>query len=1109
MKRFFKSVVTAIFIGLIGLQSIFAQIGEAADLSSLLENGCYPVSFTNDDTYPWIISNDGIATSGNIGNKYTASSLFFSYNSEYQTEVGFSWRNNYNWNHYLYLYVDGAYLADMTSSSWTRKRLYLPKGDHIIEFRDSISASTDTDCYGQVQDIMIQEIKEIESSVLSPDSKPLTFSNDETYPWLTSENYVSSTNYGSRNSSSRFSTSFSVDKPSLFTFEHAQSGPWDYGTDYHQLKFTINGTAYSVYGGNANSYSVSSVVLPSGDYQVEWIDSISDRTEEWRSYVKNVRLVDNWPTIAVSSPGTLGVEVLYNFDVLNDVELLAVEGTINETDWAAIKQMKNLAGLDLSAAKFNNVPDYAFDGLSKLSYCVLPEGMSSIGQYAFRGTQIWDIVIPASVTSIGQYAFASTRVKTVSFADNSKLQTIEYSAFRECTSLKEFIMPNSVTNLGLRNGYTDYNNYDASTFRDCTSLLSLVFSNALTDVPQYICSSCSNLSNVVLPNNLNNIHSGAFYENMSLRHIDFPESLRTIGDYAFYRVGLDSIILPVKLTTLAGQPFYDCDNVKYVELPSYVNNYNNTFGDCNGISTIVCKSATPPAIASDPFPNISKGSTTLHVPSFAVASYKLDPYWYKYTIQEMEVDLDFWRVAGNLMLTNNRRMNGKPDIDLYYGSQATISGNAPMEVGVLNLFAGSNSFRLLNNCESFSTDSITTYYPVSSNTWYFFTPMHDVKLSDIRHTANASFVFRYYNGQQRALSGTGNSWQNVNDGMLHAGQGYIFHCNANGDLIMPAIKESKDVVLTTGEVTKILSTFESDNSANKNWNYVGNPYPCYYDIYYMDFTAPITVRSGNNYYAYSISDDDYVLSPMQSFFVQKPDAVDNIVFRPEGRQLNSTVNRASYAKLMKTTGLQTRFVYNIELTSEDNTDRTRVVLNEAKSNDYEMDCDAAKFMSDDNSVPQLYTIDAKGNKMAINERPIENGVINLGISMVSGKTYTISSSRHDGNIYLLDNKTGKTTNLSQDSYSFTASETIETSSRFTLSFEDNNATGIDGDILKNVQIIGSIGTLDVITHSACNIQIYNVNGSIEATANKTATFHLPAGIYFVKVNGVTTKAVVR
>ena len=74
-------------------------------------------------------------------------------------------------------------------------------------------------------------------------------------------------------------------------------------------------------------------------------------------------------------------------------------------------------------------------------------------------------------------------------------------------------------------------------------------------------------------------------------------------------------------------------------------------------------------------------------------------------------------------------------------------------------------------------------------------------------------------------------------------------------------------VLGIDDVTTQLQAHEAAASANKGWNYVGNPYPTYYDIYYMDFTAPVTVWDGSTYRAYSIVDDNLVLRPMQSFFV--------------------------------------------------------------------------------------------------------------------------------------------------------------------------------------------------------------------------------------------------
>ncbi|WP_455587458.1 leucine-rich repeat protein [Bacteroides sp.] len=1111
MKHFLFYVATIAFIGLTGYISPIEARTENSndDLTNLLNEGSLPVSFKNDATYPWTITENGIASSGNAGNPYTSSSLSFSYSSDYQTEIGLSWRIEYGYNNYLSIYVDGAPYSNMTSGSWTRKRFYLPRGKHVVEFRDSISNDTYNGCYGQVQDLMVREIKELESSLLSPNSKVLTFENDKNYLWLTNEGYVSSSNYGYSNSTSRFSCKFSIDKPSKFSFEQALSGPRNYGADYHSLKFLINGELYTTYTGNSNTYSLTSVMLVPGDYTVEWVDSICNTSDEYISYIKNVELSDDWANIKVSTAGTLGVEVLYQFDILNDVELLSVSGTINDADWAAIKQMKHLTGLDLSDAKFNNVPDYAFDGLSRLSYVTLSEGMTSIGQYAFRGTQIWDIDIPSSVTSIGQYAFASTRVRSISFKEESQLRTIGYSAFYSCSSLREFIMPNTVTKLESRNNYSNAD-YDSNTFRDCTSLKKLYFSDSLSVIARSTCNNCTSLSEVHLPQNITNLYNGAFYNTYNLHKIDIPETLQHIGNEVFYSSALDSITLPIKLTSLSNEAFSYCNNLKYVELPSYIPSYNNNFYDCNNIQTVVCKSATPPAISNDPFSyGPSKSSMTLYVPSYAVANYKLDSYWYQFgNIQEMDIDLDYWRVSGNLMLANNRRMDGKPDVDLYYGSQTTVSGNAPMEVSNLNLYVNdSNPFRLLNSCESFSADSITTYYSVSSNTWYFFSPLYDVKLADVKHSANASFVFRYYNGQQRATSGAGNSWQNVSGGMLYAGQGYIFQCNTNGDVIMPAIKETQGRIFNTGEITKTLVTYESDNSANKSWNYVGNPYPCYYDIYYMDFTAPITVRNGSNYYAYSISDDNFVLAPMQSFFVQKPDAIDNIVFRPEGRQLNSAVNRVAYANLLRASEKKTRYVFNIEITNGQSTDRTRVVLNEAKNLDYDIDCDAAKFMSDDTSIPQIYTMDSKANRMAINERPLSDGIVNLGVSVGAAGSYTLSSSRHDGSIYLHDAKTGETIDLSNSDYSFDADNEAGTDSRFTLSF-DRTATAIEKATEEQTQIVGTDGALIITVANGADIQVYNVNGSWVASSDKSIKLNLPAGLYLVKVNGKTTKAIV-
>lgn len=884
-------------------------------------------------------------------------------------------------------------------------------------------------------------------------------------------------------------------------------------------------------------------------------------------------------TCELSSAGTLGVEVLYQVNSLNDVNILKVVGPMNNADWADIKKMNNLIALDLSEAIVSEIPNNAFDGKGTFYSVILPEGTKKVGDYAFRGTSLMEIQIPSTVVSIGNYAFVDVaNLNHVTFAENSQLTSIGEYAFKGCQSLQEIIMPNSVTTLGKYGFY------------QCKALKSIHFSDDLNSLPERICSECTGLKEVHLPVGVKSIDRWCF-NGAVFTTIDFPASLSSIGRESFLDCpNLQEVKLPLKLSTLDYGVFRNCSQLKYIELPSYVETYDRTFYNCDAIETVVCPSATPPSISQDPFQEgRAKNSITLKVPSFAVANYKLDSYWYQFGSIIEGDDIDYWKLTGPLSLTNNRRMNGKPDIDLYYGGKLTVAGNAPMEVGQFNIYVnGANPGCLLNTCDAMTADDINTYYSVSSETWYFFTPLYDVNLANVAVSNNASYVFRYYDGSSRANKGMGNSWRNVDNGKLIAGQGYIFRCDKDAILTMPSgvlnpiapmanekawnakvsyttqhgldwtsstfddssweiqqaawgtpnaypnvnnawtaensdiyvrrtvnltaddlnknlwirfshddsfelyingkliintgytwmqgethrlsVKEKQNLrvgeniiaahchnygsgayidfglynksvaspeslasVLRSSDATKQLSAHNAAVPANKNWNYIGNPYPCYYDIYYMDFTAPITVWNGNTYDAYSIVDDKYVLRPMQSFFVQKPDAVDNIVFHKEGRQLTTEINHASNVRVHRGPSHANRYLFNLQIIGDEQMDKTRVVINGEALLGYEMECDAFKFMSFNAEMPQLFTLDEEENTYAINERPFDNGIVKMAYYSGAPGFLTISSSRADGEIYLRDNLLNKTINLNEQDYTFYSDETDgANTTRFTL-----------------------------------------------------------------------------
>lgn len=483
----------------------------------------------------------------------------------------------------------------------------------------------------------------------------------------------------------------------------------------------------------------------------------------------------------------------------------------------------------------------------------------------------------------------------------------------------------------------------------------------------------------------------------------------------------------------------------------------------------------------------------------------------------MNIDLDYWRIASALSLTNNRRMGGKPDVELYYDGQLMVSGNAPMTLKNFDIFVSeSNPSRLLNDCASMTADQITSHFSVDANRWYFLTPLHDIDLTKVTHSNNASFVFRYYDGASRAANGTGNSWKNVDNGKLLAGKGYIFQCNSSGMINLPCAAASHVQVLNTNDVTTRLETHEATASANKNWNYVGNPYPAYYDVYYMDFTAPITVWTGNTYKAYSIVDDEFVLRPMQSFFVQKPDAVDNIVFHKEGRQMTSGIERASTAKArtQSSSNLNRKF-FNLEISNdEDLKDETRLVINEKAQMGYELELDASKFMSMNAAVPQIFTLDDEGISYAINERPLESGSIALGYLAAKDGFYTISAVKAEGEIMLFDKEQNKYIDLSAQDYTFyTHSTNGVNKTRFVLKINTKGGTitDINSAATSKTKITGSNGSVTITTDTDAHVVVNSLSGVTVFNGQVSAgnqTISLPTGIYIIKVNNTSSKIIV-
>lgn len=125
-----------------------------------------------------------------------------------------------------------------------------------------------------------------------------------------------------------------------------------------------------------------------------------------------------------------------------------------------------------------NIPNNAFFDCSDLTSVTIPEGITSIGKYAFSGCSLLSVTIPEGVTSIGMSAFSRCRSLTTITIPES-ITSIGDNAFSDCISLTNITIPEGVTSIG------------ASTFSCCTCLTSVTIPESVTSIDSSAFQDCS------------------------------------------------------------------------------------------------------------------------------------------------------------------------------------------------------------------------------------------------------------------------------------------------------------------------------------------------------------------------------------------------------------------------------------------------------------------------------------------------------------------------------------------------------------------------------------------------------------------------------------------
>ncbi|MDE6697493.1 MAG: leucine-rich repeat domain-containing protein, partial [Muribaculaceae bacterium] len=287
-----------------------------------------------------------------------------------------------------------------------------------------------------------------------------------------------------------------------------------------------------------------------------------------------------------------------------------------------------------------------FNDCKELSSVVIPNSVTSIGNYAFSGCiNLRSVVIPNSVTKIGKEAFYDCSGLTSMVIPNS-VTSIGKDAFKNCY-LKKAAYPNTIANPFCSDERTYISDYDPETafaedgwiwdseksavyfapanlegeytlpesviligesaFDSCNYLTSIKMGNSVKEISDYAFYNCTGLGSVELPNSVTKIGKEAFYNCTRLDSVELPNSVKEIGEYAFFGSGLSSLIYNAKNCNIKGpfpdsleslvigdevekipaQSFTECKKLLSVVIPNSVTEIGeNAFNGCIALTSV-------------------------------------------------------------------------------------------------------------------------------------------------------------------------------------------------------------------------------------------------------------------------------------------------------------------------------------------------------------------------------------------------------------------------------------------------------------------------------------------------------------------------------------------
>ena len=316
--------------------------------------------------------------------------------------------------------------------------------------------------------------------------------------------------YGFRNCTSLSSISLpeKLDFISIGAFEDC--------TALKEIRFT--GSYPSIFDEHAFLGVTATVYYPSNE--ATWTE---ERRGDYSGTLTWVPYKPNIPT-----EGTCGEKLTWSFDETSGI--LTISGTGDMTEYA----------------KAGDAPWYGHR--NEITRVIIPEGVTSIGSYAFAECNIWEVrtsskmnetwKFPDSVETIGDHAFDGCAFVNLFLPKN--LMAIGTSAFANCKELAGFTVPKNVVYIG----------NDA--FANCSGIGNIKIVSENVEIGNGAFSGCSFLYQFILEtaefgkavfDGCENLREITFKDDASTFKADTFKGVNTRIYYPLYRAGWTSSLL--------------------------------------------------------------------------------------------------------------------------------------------------------------------------------------------------------------------------------------------------------------------------------------------------------------------------------------------------------------------------------------------------------------------------------------------------------------------------------------------------------------------------------------------------------------------------------------